>query len=412
MSTIRNFSRFIIAPVFIFSGFVKAIDPLGYTYKITDYFEAFGMDFMIPLALPLAIFFSTSELVIGFSLVLGILMRITSWLLMVFMSFFTILTLIIALTNPVSDCGCFGDALILTNWQTFWKNIIFLIPTLVIFFNRRMFKPFTSIGSEWGIAVLFILTGIFLSITAYRNLPFIDFRPYKIGTDIPKAMEIPDDAEMDEYESVFVYSKDGQTKEFSEEELIEILKDTSWKYVDRITKLIKKGYEPPIHDFTITTLDGNDITDSVLYKTRYSLLVVAYDLNKANSKGLHQIENFTASLSELGVSVFGLTSSTNKEIENVGLNHDFVFDFYTTDEITLKTMVRANPGVVLLKDGTIIGKWHFRNLPLVDGTNSNVLSLALQNNLKVHKEWVIAFFISLFLTVMFFLLIIVDKTTL
>lgn len=412
MSTIRNFARFIIAPVFIFSGFVKAIDPLGYTYKITDYFEAFGMDFMIPLALPLAIFFSTSELVIGFSLVLGILMRITSWVLMVFMSFFTVLTLIIALTNPVSDCGCFGDALILTNWQTFWKNIIFLMPTLVIFFNRRMFKPFTSIGSEWGIALLFILIGVFLSITAYRNLPFIDFRPYKIGTDIPKAMEIPDDAEMDEYESVFVYSKDGQTKEFSEEELIEILKDTSWKYVDRITKLIKKGYEPPIHDFTITTQDGDDITDSVLFKTKYSLLVIAYNLDKANSKGLHQIENFTTSMSALGVSIFGLTSSTNKEIENVGLNHDFIFDFYTTDEITLKTMVRANPGVVLLKDGTIIGKWHFRNLPLVDGTNSNVLSLALENSLKVHKEWVIAFFISLFLTVMFFLLIIVDKTTL
>jgi uncharacterized membrane protein YphA (DoxX/SURF4 family) len=412
MSTIRNFARFIIAPVFIFSGFVKAIDPLGYTYKITDYFEAFGMHFMIPLALPLAIFFSTSELVIGFSLVLGILMRITSWLLMVFMSFFTILTLIIALTNPVSDCGCFGDALILTNWQTFWKNIIFLLPTLVIFFNRRMFKPFTSTGSEWGIALLFILIGIFLSVTAYRNLPFIDFRPYKVGTDIPKAMEIPDDAEMDEYESVFVYSKDGQTREFSEEELIEILKDTSWKYVDRITKLIKKGYEPPIHDFTITSLDGHDITDSVLFKTKYSLLVVAYDLNKANSRGLHQIEDFTASLSELGVSVFGLTSSTNHEIETVGLNHDFVFDFYTTDEITLKTMIRTNPGVVLLKDGTIIGKWHFRNLPSVDGANSNILSLALENNLMVHKEWVIAFFISLFLTIMFFLLIIVDKTTL
>ncbi len=410
MSTIRNFSRFIIAPVFIFSGFVKAIDPLGYTYKISDYFEAFGLDFFIPLALPLAIFFSTAELLIGLSLVMGILMRITSWLLMVFMSFFTVLTFIIALTNPVSDCGCFGDAVILTNWQTFWKNIVFLLPTLIIFFNRRMFKPFTSIGSEWGIALLFVIIGIFLSVTTYRNLPFIDFRPYKIGTHIPSAMEIPEDAEVDEYEFVFVYEKNGQQQEFTQDELVEYL-DSTWKYVDRKSKLIKKGYEPPIHDFTITTSDGTDITDSVLYQTDYALLVIAYDLNKSNSKGMGEIEKFTAKMAEQGVNIYGLTSSTGDDITNMEMNYDFVFDFHTTDEITLKTIVRSNPGIILIHRGTIIGKWHYRNLPDVEQINENILSFSLTDNITIHKYWVIAFFIALFFVVVFFLLIIVRNTT-
>jgi uncharacterized membrane protein YphA (DoxX/SURF4 family) len=410
MSTISNFSRFIIAPVFIFSGFVKAIDPLGYTYKISDYFEAFGMDFFSPLAMPLAIFFSTAEIVIGMALVMGILMRYTSLLLMAFMSFFTVLTFIIALTNPVSDCGCFGDALILTNWQTFWKNLIFMLPTLAIFLNRRMFKPFTSIGSEWGIALLFVLIGILLSITTYRNLPFIDFRPYKIGVNIPTAMEIPEDAEVDEYDFTFIYEKDGQQKEFTQDDLLESL-DTTWTYVDRISKLVKKGYEPPIHDFSITTAEGVDITDSVLHQSEFAVLVIAYDLNKANPKGLKKIEKFTHAMKGQGANVFGLTSSTSEEISNVEINHDFDFDFHSTDEITLKTIVRSNPGILLLNNGNIIGKWHYRNVPETDNLDQNILSHTLQDNSIVHKNWIIAFFISVFFVIVFFLLIIVKNTT-
>lgn len=410
MRTISNFSRFIIAPVFIFSGFVKAIDPLGYTYKISDYFEAFGMDFFSPLAMPIAILFSTAELVIGMALVMGILMRITSWLLMAFMSFFTVLTLIIALTNPVSDCGCFGDALILTNWQTFWKNIVFLLPTIVIFLNRRMFKPFTSISSEWGIAILFVLLGFLLSITTYRNLPFIDFRPYKIGTNIPAAMEIPEDAEVDEYDFTFIYEKDGEQKEFTQDELVESL-DSTWTYVDRISKLVKKGYEPPIHDFSITTHDGIDITDSVLHQSEYAVLVIAYDLNKASHKGLRKIEKFTNSMKERGADVYGLTSSTSEEIANVQMNHEFNFNFHSTDEITLKTIVRSNPGVLLLNKGNIVGKWHYRNLIDPEEDRGNILSYTLCENYSVHKNWIIAFFISIFFVVVFFLLIIVKNTT-
>ncbi len=407
MKTIRNFSRFLIAPVFIFSGFVKAIDPLGSTYKITDYFEAFGLDFLAPIALPLAILLSTAELLIGLSLIMGVVMRTTSWVLLLFMSFFTVLTLIVAITNPVTDCGCFGDALILTNWQTFWKNIIFMVPTLIIFFERRMFKPFTAEGVEWGIVILFATIGVFLSIAAYRNLPFIDFRPYKIGVNIPAAMEVPEGAEMEEREMFFVYAKDGKEKEFKVEELTSILDDTTWKYVDRREVLIKKGYEPPIHDFTITSLGGEEIVDSILHNTDLSLLVISYDLNKANEKGLYAMNEFAAKLKEKGVNVYGMTSSTIEEIKNTSGKYNLNFDWHSSDETMLKTVVRANPGALLIKEGTIIGKWHYRNLPQIEEYDYDMLSVALQNKTSNSKGWVIAFFISLFFTISFFLVILI-----
>ena len=407
MNTIRNFARFLIAPVFIFSGFVKAIDPLGSAYKFSDYFEAFGMDFLTPIALPLAIILSTTELLIGLSLIMGIVMRTTSWVLLLFMSFFTVLTLIIAITNPVTDCGCFGDALVLTNWQTFWKNVIFMIPTLVIFFERRMFKSFTSASVEWGIVVLFVTIGVFLSVTAYRNLPFIDFRPYKIGVDIPADMEMPEGAEMDEYETYFIYAKEGVEKEFKVEELNSILEDTAWQYVDRRQVLLKKGYEPPIHDFTITSMDGEEIVDSVLHYTDYSLLVISYDLNMANEKGIYAMKDFAAQLNEKGVNVYGMTSSTIDEIKNISEKYDLNFNLHSSDEIMLKTVVRANPGALLIKEGTIIGKWHYRNLPQIEENEYNIMSVALENRANNSRGWVIAFFISLFFTVSFFLVILI-----
>ncbi|MBN1117539.1 MAG: DoxX family protein [Bacteroidales bacterium] len=409
MNTIRNFARILIAPVFIFSGFVKAIDPLGYTYKITDYLDAFGMDFLTPLAIVAAVLISATEMAIGLALIMNVLMRITSWVLMVFMAFFTVLTLFIAITNPVTDCGCFGDAIILTNWQTFWKNIIFMLPTLVVFFNRRAYKPLTSVATEYGLVLLFILVGVILSVFALRNLPFIDFRPYEVGTHIPAAMEIPEDAEVDEYETIFVYAKDGKEKEFKVDELGAIYEDTAWKYVDRVTELIKEGYTPPIHDFTLTTLTGIDITDSVLYSPGFSLLVIAYDLEKSDEKGMRNVKAFTEKMSDLGVMTFGMTSSSDQMIGETERTYSFPFDFYTTDEITLKTIVRSNPGVVLLYNGTIVGKWHYRNLPAVPDNSEKILEMTVSNNQRISALWTIWFFISLFFTFTLFLFILLKK---
>ncbi len=376
MKAIRNFSRIIIAILFIFSGFVKAIDPLGSTYKFSDYFEAFGMGFLSPIALFLAVFLSTAELVIGLNLLIGVVMRYTASILLVFMSFFTLLTLIVALTNPVTDCGCFGDALVLTNWQTFWKNIVFIVPTLVIFFNRKRFRPITSLAGEWGIILVFVLTSIFISVYNYRNLPAIDFRPYKIGTHIPSAMEIPEGAARDEYENIFIYEKGGKKQEFMVENIP--YSDTNWKYVDRKSTLIKKGYQPPIHDFSIVTPDGQDITDSVLHHPNYVLLVIAHNLNKANEKALRDINAFAAKLKSNGIEVYGMSATTGSTLQTLKATYKFNYNFHLTDEITLKTIIRSNPGLVLLKDGVILNKWHYHNLPDAQSLAKNTLSTSIK----------------------------------
>ena len=405
MKAVRNFSRILIAPVFIFSGFVKAIDPLGSTYKFTDYFEAFGLDFLSPIALGLAVVLSTAELVIGLNLLMGILSRFTSWALLIFMSFFTILTLFSALTNPVTDCGCFGDALILSNWQTFWKNTFFMVPTLIIFYGQKKFRPICSFAAESGIFIIFLLVGLILSIYTYRNLPVIDFRPYKIGTHIPTAMDIPDDAEVDEYETLFIYEKEGVEQEFAVENIP--YTDTAWKYVDRKTTLLKKGYEPPIHDFTIANYDGLDITDSVLNNSNYTFLVVAYNLDNAKASGLDKINELAKIAKETGINVYGMTSSTSEKVNELNQSWNFTYDYHTTDEITLKTIVRSNPGLLLLKDGVIVNKWHYNNLPKADKLENSILSVALEYQQKVKNRTTIGFYLLLLVSLFSVLALIV-----
>jgi uncharacterized membrane protein YphA (DoxX/SURF4 family) len=390
MKTIRIVARLIIAPVFIFSGFVKAIDPLGSTYKFTDYFTAFGFDFLNPLAFALAIILSTAELTIGLCLLMGNLMRITSWALLVFMSFFTILTFISALTNPVTDCGCFGDALILTNWQTFWKNIALMVPTIIVFINRNKFKPLTNIIAEWSYLISFIFIGVCVSIYNYRNLPALDFRHYKIGTNIPSSIIIPEGAEKDSIEYVFIYERNSIKQEFT----LDSLPDSTWSFVDRKDKIIKKGYVPPIHDFSLTTLDGNDITDSVLSDPNFSLLVIAHDLNKSSDAGLKSTDAFAKKMIERGVKVYGMTGSTRNDIDKYVNKYKFCFDFYTCDETALKTVIRANPGILLIENGTIIAEWHFRNLPEIENS-VNPLSVAITNLYQHKSGYVIGFYLML-----------------
>lgn len=407
MRTINNFARLIIAVVFIWSGFVKALDPLGFTYRFKDYFEAFGLEFLIPISIAVAFFFIIAELLIGLSLLLGVKMRIAAWGLLGFMIFFTLLTFFNALFDFVTDCGCFGDFMILTNWQTFWKNIIFFIPTLIVFYNRRMFRPITSNQNEWGIVVLFGVIAISLCIVSITNLPFIDARAYKVGTHIPSDMIIPEGAPVDEYEAFFIYEKDGEQQEFSATDIP--YDDPAWKYVDRRTVLIEKGYEPPIHDFSLTTIDGFDVTDSMLADKGYSFLVVAYDLEKASKNGLKNIDDFVAKINDGQAKFYGMTSSTNAAINEVGYEFDFKYAYHTSDEITLKTMIRSNPGLMLIKDGTIIGKWHHSNLPEVNDGEEHLVSMALLNREKTRKTWVNGFFLLGLAGLMLFLVLLVQK---
>ena len=364
MKYIRILSRFIVGVVFVFSGFVKAVDPLGSAYKFADYFTAFKLGFLEFLALPMGIFLSAFELVLGIILILGYRRKTTFTVLMWFMSFFTLLTFILALFNPVSDCGCFGDALILTNWQTFFKNVVLMVFVLILYFARNVSIPGASAWREWIVVGSLFVSASLFSFWNYRHLPLIDFRPYDVGTVIREEMEIPDGVPMDEYKTSLIYRniESGKTTAFTMEDYP---KDTlQWEFVDSESKLVKKGYEPPIHDFAIMDDYGNDLVDEILSDADYSLIMFAYDLAGADKEALlnagewSQLELFASDFS-----FYAVTSATSADVESISAELGLGYQFLAGDEIMIKTIVRSNPGFMLLKNGAILGKWAFRDFP-------------------------------------------------
>jgi len=364
MKYIRLLSRLIVGVVFIFSGFVKAVDPLGSAYKFADYFFAFKLDKLEFLALPMGIFLSAFEIVLGISLILGYRRKAMFVVLMWFMSFFTLLTLVLALFNPVSDCGCFGDALILTNWETFFKNVVLMVFVLVLYLSRKSNTGSTTVLREWMvIAGLYIFASLF-SYWNYRHLPLMDFRPYDVGTVISEEMEIPEGASVDEYETSLIYRNrmTGGTSTFTMEDYP---KDTlKWEFVDSESKLVKKGYEPPIHDFAIMDPNGYDLVDEILSDEGYSMFMLAYNLEAADKEALinagewSQLELFASDFS-----FYAVTAATSAAVESISEELGLGYQFLAGDEIMLKTIVRSNPGFLLIKNGIILGKWAYRDLP-------------------------------------------------
>lgn len=367
MKYLWHFSRIVLGLVFIFSGFVKGIDPLGTAYKFTDYFHAWQMEALVGLALPLSILLSVTEFTIGIALVFNVFNKLFGWFALLFMSFFTVITLVVALYNPVTDCGCFGDALILTNWQTFYKNIFFLALAIITVVFRKLYGPKSVLLIPAVLAGATVMVFGYLIDYSYNHLPIIDFRPYKIGTNIPEGMLMPAGAPRDEYANVFVYEnlKNGKQKEFTEENYP--WRDTvNWKFVSMETELVKKGYEPPIHNFTIETTEGEDIKDFFLYDDAYTFMLISEDLDDADWSAQERIKELSTYAEDNGMHFIGLTASILDRAGEIAEEMGFNFEFFNTDEITLKTMVRANPGLILLKKGTILDKWHFNDIPTVE----------------------------------------------
>jgi len=364
MKIINYISRILVGVTFLFSGTVKAIDPLGSVYKFQDYFSAFNMGFLNDLSLILAIILCSLEFLAGFSVLFNIGFRTGIWTVILLMILFTPLTLVLALTNPVSDCGCFGDAVHLTNWQTFSKNIILLIPAVWLFINRN--KIAASEGAARGWTLLSIAWICFLAFIFYnlRYLPVIDFLPYKTGTYIPDGMILPEGKSPDKYETTFIYEKNGEKKEFSLANYP--AGDTSWKFVDQKSVLVSKGYEPPIHDFILTSMNGDDITQQILSSKNYTMLMVARKIEEIDpelmSKG-YETGRFSKNNS---IDFYLLISSPLLGVDEAdgeaNINIDGI-DICYVDETTLKTMVRSDPGYLLLKEGTILHKWSWANLP-------------------------------------------------
>jgi hypothetical protein len=359
MKILRQISVIIIGVVFIFSGVVKAVDPLGSAYKFHDYFVAFGMGWLDWLSLPLGILLCTAEFLAGFSVISGIRQKTGIWLVALLMLFFTPLTLVLALTNPVSDCGCFGDAVKLTNWQTFYKNIVLLVFTVILFTAKKDIKSIFRTSYEWLITGIVAFLFVLFSLGNLKYLPVIDFLPYKTGVRIADKMSIPEGAEPDKYLTTFIYEKNGEQKEFTLENYP--ADDTTWHFIDQKTVLLKKGYVPPIHDFSVVDMNKSDITGRILDNKGYTLLMISKKLNEADTLALTEGFETGKSVLAKGSAFYILTATASDILQN----YQNGLEFCTVDETTLKTMVRANPGYMLLKDGVILGKWSQATLPSV-----------------------------------------------
>ncbi|MEE0990412.1 MAG: DoxX family protein [Paludibacteraceae bacterium] len=359
-------ARIIFGLVFLFSGFVKAVDPLGTAYKISDYLEAFSLTSLDFLAFPASLLLIATEFTIGFNILFNIHLKASTWVASLFMLVMTPVTLYLAISNPISDCGCFGDAIVMTNWQTFYKNVVLCIILAIIALLQSQTRPWLSNFGASIVTLIPILISFGISIYCYNLLPIIDFRPYKIGNNIIEGMQIPEDAPLDKYETTFFYEKDGVEQAFTLDNYP--AEDSTWTFVRQESKLIEQGFVPPIHDFSIITEDG-DITDLVLEDAGYTLLVISHKVEKASTKNIKCVKSTIANAKKAGAKVIWLTSSYTDDIDNFKSKYEINDTFGATDDITLKTIVRSNPGLVLIKDATVIEKWHHNSLPTKEKLN-------------------------------------------
>jgi uncharacterized membrane protein YphA (DoxX/SURF4 family) len=383
MKFLTQTGRILTGLLFVFSGFVKGIDPMGTAFKLGDYFTAFRIGFLDDLALPFAIILCLVEFVTGMMLLTGSLVRLASWMAALFMALFTPLTLMLAIFNPVTDCGCFGDAIHLTNWQTFFKNIV--ITLLVVFVFIRRDDRQGTLPVRTGLNATLAFSFLFLLFMRYNlaYLPVIDFRPYKVGTNLPQAMSVPPDAQADQYDIRFIYEKAGEQKEFTLNDYP--ANDTTWKFVDQKSVLISRGYNPPIHDFTLVDEQGIDMTDQVIHSEGDVMLMIARRFDKSNRDGLMKGYDLGITLQRKGTKFYIITATPIEEARGMVTGFNALF----ADEVTLKTIIRSDPGFVLLHNGTVMAKWSYRGLPDKEAFSGDLNALALKTSTQKNVNLII-----------------------
>ena len=374
--TAVNVCRFVLAATLIFSGYVKAIDPLGTLYKLKDYAAAMSLNGLLPdwVLLGVAIALGALEFALGVFMLFAVRRHVVSRITLAFMTAMTVLTLWIFVADPVKDCGCFGDALKLTNGETLLKNIVLIACAALVAWRPVDMARFISRSNQWIVRYYTVAYIVITSVYCLYTLPIFDFRPYHVGMNIKQGMEIPEGAEQPEFESTFLLRKNGETREFT----LDNYPDSTWEYVDTRTVQTKKGYEPPIHDFALTSCNtGEDITEQVLTKKGYTFLLVSPRLAVADDSNFGDIDQIYEYAEENGADFYCVTASANDEIERWRDITGAEYQFCNADETTLKTMIRSNPGLMLLKDGTIIGKWSHNALPQTDDLTAPLQQLTI-----------------------------------
>ena len=364
--------RMAVGLLFIFSGLIKINDPLGFSYKLEEYFDIFHLGFLNSINLPIAILLCALEIVLGFALLIGVRAVLVSWGLLLLIIFFAFLTFYSAWFQVVQTCGCFGDAIVLTPWQSFSKDLVLLVLIIIIFYNRRRVAPLFSKKAGDQLLIAAIVLSVGFGLYTYSFLPVIDFLPYKIGANIPDEMKTPPGATPDEFELTYNLKneKTGATKVMTNTNYLKsnIWKDNNWEVVGQPeSRLIKKGFIPKIIDLSIQDAQGNNYTNELLANPYYSLVVVAYNLDKVDEEAIARLNTIAINLKQnLYTRTVLLTSTSARQAEAFAKQHKLIFEIFYADEVPLKEIVRANPGILLMKNGTVINKWHYHTMPKYD----------------------------------------------
>ena len=341
-----HFSRYFVGVLFIFSGLTKLDDPVGTAIKLKEYFEVFATNFsglfsvFIPLDKPIAVFLIVFEVMLGIALIINYRMKLTALLLLLLSAFFTFLTFYSAFFNKVTDCGCFGDAIPLTAWESFYKDVILLFFAVFLFIRREKFKPVKNNKLLFdGIITGFIGLNIFIAVYTIYHLPLIDFRPYKIGNNIPALMK-----PSAPFRYRYIMEKDGKQYKFDQ-----YPSDTTYKFKEMV--LLNPEAQPKITDYHVWNDEG-DFTQETFQGNK--LFVIMYNVKKANNKHFDEINRLASNLKDV---------AEKSDIDNLLKNYNLDIPYYYTDMTVLEAVIRSNPGLWLLKDGTVKGKWPYTNLP-------------------------------------------------
>jgi len=359
MKYLVGFSRIFVGILFIISGFIKLNDPVGFSFKLEEYFSQGVLDlpFFEPHALTISIIVVVFEVLVGVMLLIGFRTKFTVWSLLLMIIGFTFLTFYSAYFNKVTDCGCFGDAIKLTPWESFTKDIILLVLIIVLFIGRKYITPAFSTRINRLIVFFTLVLSGFYVYHVLNHLPVIDFRPYEIGKNIEDGMNVPEGAPEAIFEYAWKFDVNGNEK------IIVTNGDypkVDGEFIDVKTTEVQKGYEPPVHDFTIEQ-NGEDFALSLLQEPKL-VMVIAYDLRKSNETMFAEVKKVSDAAMKNGYRVIGMSASNNEQTGKLIQDHNLDFEFYFTDETTLKTIVRSNPGVLVLEEGTILQKVHYNDL--------------------------------------------------
>lgn len=377
--------RFLLSAAFLFSGFVKAVDPKGTLFKFQDYMAAFGMPHLFSQGLLTCFVFAliVVEFLLGVYLFFGIKRRFTTSAVTLVMLFFTPFTLYLAIANPVSDCGCFGDAWVLSNWNTFYKNVILLSAAIWLWLCRTRITPFVSAQGSWMISLYSFLFILGVSGYGMRHLPLFDFRPYYVGSYLPdKRHEVAP-----VYQTTYILEKGGVKREFSEADY----PDSSWTFVESKNRVVSEGTSSPLHDLSLVRLsDGEEMADSVLESKKGIFLLLFNHVEEADDRDIDKMNDLYDYACDKGYAFYGVTASGERAIGEWNDRSGAEYPFCQADEVLIKTIVRSNPGLLFIKNGTVLGKWSAGSFPDEEKMENYIQKMERLTPAQIHRHQVLA----------------------